>query len=82
MDGKYIITQMIWWNFVQALSGSFRVLYKGFYYSEDDEPHGFQDVPVEFVKSGNGWSWAESEGDNTQYTERIAAHWYWYEAKF
>ena len=44
--------------------------------------HGFQDVPVEFVKSGNGWSWAESEGDNTQYTERIAAHWYWYEAKF
>ena len=28
------------------------------------------------------WSWAESEGDNTQYTERIAAHWYWYEAKF
>ena len=44
--------------------------------------HSFQDVPVEFVKSGNGWSWAESEGDNTQYTERIAAHWYWYEAKF
>lgn len=56
--------------------------YKGFYYSEDDEPHGFQNVPVAFVKSENGWSWAESEGDNIQYTERIAAHWYWYEAKF
>ena len=26
-NGKYIITQMIWWNFVQALSGSFRVLH-------------------------------------------------------
>lgn len=38
--------------------------------------------PVEFVKSENGWSWAESEGDNIQYTERIAAHWYWYEVKF
>ena len=56
--------------------------YKGFYYSEDDEPHGFQNVPVEFVKSETGWSGAESEGDNTQYTERIATHWYWYEAKF
>ena len=52
------------------------------YYYADDEPHGFQNVPVEFVKSENGWSWAESEGDNIQYTERIAAHWYWYEVKF
>ena len=62
---------------VEFCTGSFGLIpsttYKGFYYSEDDEPHGFQDVPVEFVKSGNGWSWAESEGDNTQYTERIAA---------
>ena len=40
--------------------------YKGFYYSEDDEPHGFQNVPVEFVKNENGWSWAESECDNLQ----------------
>jgi type I restriction enzyme M protein len=50
-----------------AESGLFGLIpsttYKGFYYSEDDEPHGFQDVPVEFVKSGNGWSWAESEGE-------------------
>lgn len=73
-------------DMVEFCTGSFGLIpsttYKGFYYSEDDEPHGFQDVPVEFVKSGNGWSWAESEGDNTQYTERIAAHWYWYEAKF
>lgn len=73
-------------DMVEFCTGSFGLVpsttYKGFYYSEDDEPHGFQDVPIEFVKSGNGWSWAESEGDNTQYTERIAAHWYWYEAKF
>ena len=73
-------------DMVEFCTGSFGLIssttYKGFYYSEDDEPHGFQDVPVEFVKSGNGWSWAESEGDNIQYTERIAAHWYWYEVKF
>ena len=73
-------------DMVEFCTGSFGLVpsttYKGFYYSEDDEPHGFQNVPVEFVKSENGWSWAESEGDNTQYTERIAAHWYWYEAKF
>ena len=60
-------------DMVEFCTGSFGLIpsttYKGFYYSEDDEPHGFQDVPVEF-------------GDNTQYTERIAAHWYWYEAKF
>ena len=58
-------------DMVEFCTGSFGLIpsttYKGFYYSEDDEPHGFQDVPVEFVKSGNGWSWAESEGDNAVY---------------
>ena len=42
-------------DMVEFCTGSFGLVpsttYKGFYYSEDDEPHGFQDVPVEFVKS-------------------------------
>lgn len=41
-------------DMVEFCTGSFGLIpsttYKGFYYSEDDEPHGFQDVPVEFVK--------------------------------
>lgn len=41
-------------DMVEFCTGSFGLVpsttYKGFYYSEDDELHGFQDVPVEFVK--------------------------------
>ena len=46
-------------DMVEFCTGSFGLVpsttYKGFYYSEDDEPHGFQNAPVEFVKSENGW---------------------------
>lgn len=56
--------------------------YSGFYYSPEDVPLGFQSTQVDFVESGGGWLWEEPEGDNRQYTEKIADHWYWYEASF
>ena len=56
--------------------------YSGFYYSPEDVPLGFQSAQVDFVESGGCWLWEEPEGDNRQYTEKIADHWYWYEASF
>ena len=57
-------------------------VYEGFYYSPEDKPLGFQGVSVHFVPDGNGWTWSEPSGDNRQYTERIASHWYCYKAVF
>lgn len=56
--------------------------YSGFYYSPEDVPMGFQSAQVDFAEHGGGWLWEEPEGDNRQYTEKIADYWYWYEAKF
>lgn len=73
-------------NMVEFCTSSFGLTpsttYKGFYYSADDLPHGFQNVPVDFHETENGWEWTELVGDNIQYTERITLNWYWYEAKF
>ncbi len=55
--------------------------YSGFYYSPEDVPMGFQSAQVDFAEHGDGWLWEEPEGDNRQYMEKIADHWYWYEAK-
>lgn len=57
-------------------------IYYGFYYTSKDEPVGFQAVPVEFRKDGDGWRWEEQGGDNWQYTRKIAEHWYYYKAGF
>jgi len=57
-------------------------IYYGFYYVSNDEPTGFQAVPVKFEPDGDGWKWRELNGDNWNYTEKIADHWYYYEAGF
>jgi len=56
--------------------------YYGFYYTSNDEPVGFQAAPVKLEVDGDGWKWIESNGDNRYYTEKIADHWYYYEAGF
>ena len=54
--------------------------YKGFYYSENDEPIPFQGVMQKLTADGNGWAWQEPESDNHGYTEKIMDNWYYYEA--
>ena len=56
--------------------------YEGFYYSEDDRPIGFQGTEVDFVRDDTGWSWEEADGDNHERTEKITAHWYWFQMDF
>ncbi len=57
--------------------------YAGFYYTREDQPVGFDGTALNFTKTKNGgWRWEEENGDNYEYTERIAAHWYYYEAGF
>ena len=56
--------------------------YEGFYYSEDDCPIGFQGTEAGFVPYDTGWSWDEEKGDNRERTEKITAHWYWFQMNF
>lgn len=56
--------------------------YAGFYYTSEDQPVGYEGTASNFTKEKNGWRWEEKNGDNYEYTERIAAHWYYYEAGF
>ena len=56
--------------------------YEGFYYSEDDRPIGFQGTKAGFVPDNTGWSWEEEKGDNRKRTEKITAHWYWFQMNF
>lgn len=56
--------------------------YEGFYYSEDDRPIGFQGTEAGFVPDDTGWSWEEEKGDNRERTEKITAHWYWFQMNF
>ena len=56
--------------------------YKGVYYSAADTPLGVQGAELDFTAAENGWRWEEADGDNWQYTERIVAHWFWYEAHY
>ena len=56
--------------------------YEGFYYSADDRPIGFQGTEVDFVRDDTGWSWEEADGDNHERTEKITAHWYWFQMDF
>jgi hypothetical protein len=57
-------------------------IYYGFYYSSNDEPVGFQAVPVKLEPQGDGWKWKQIGGDNVYYTEKIAKNWYYYKAGF
>lgn len=56
--------------------------YWGFYYTPDDAPIGIDGSEVPLSKDGNGWSWQEPDGDNSQYIEKICSNWYWYKASF
>ena len=57
--------------------------YYGFYYSPADIP-----LAVDVTKTSmltpkdDGWGWKEPDGDNIYYTERIMAHWYYYESHY
>ena len=56
--------------------------YAGFYYTSEDQHVGYEGTASNFTKEKNGWRWEEENGDNYEYTERISAHWYYYEAGF
>ena len=56
--------------------------YKGFYYSPDDIPLGYQGADIPLTPSGRGWRWEEADGDNRYFTEQIRAHWFYYEMHF
>ena len=55
--------------------------YKGFYYSPDDIPIGYQGAETEFLQNGSRWEYS-CGGDNTGFTEKICDNWYWFEMKF
>lgn len=55
--------------------------YKGFYYSPDDVPIGYQGVKTELLQNGSRWEYSYG-GDNTGFTEKICDNWYWFEMKF
>jgi len=56
--------------------------YEGFYYSPEDRPIGFEGTDLEFIKDRNGWRYEESDGDNSEYTERVIGKWYWFKMSF
>ncbi len=56
--------------------------YYGVYYSPDDVPVAFQNVPAELTQDGHDyWVW-KAEGDNHGTTSKIQDHWYYFEASF
>ena len=55
--------------------------YYGFYYSPDDVPLAFQNVPVPLTATADGWQW-QGEGDNHGVTRRLSPQWFFFEAHF
>lgn len=72
---------MIEFNVSSAGLGS-EMTYKGFYYSPEDEPLGFQGSDIDYIEDGQGWRWKEVDGDNWEYTEKIIGKWYLFEMHF
>ena len=62
-----------------SYAASLSVPYRGFYYSPEDRPVGFQGANVELVATEGGWSW-QDEGNNRGFTRKILPGWYYYEA--
>lgn len=57
--------------------------YRGYFYSAEGGPVGYQGTEMVFYRCGNGqWYWGEQEGDNWMHAEHIAGNWYWYEMHF
>ena len=55
--------------------------YYGFYYSPDDVPLAFQNVPVPLEETSTGWQW-QAVGDDHGSTRRLSPRWYYFEARF
>lgn len=55
---------------------------KGFYYSKDDVPRGWQGVELTFKKKEKGLLWEQEDGDNWCYVEKICDNWYYFEVSF
>jgi len=56
--------------------------YYGCYYSPDDEPMAFQNVPVVLTQNGHEyWVW-QAEGDNHGATQRIRENWFYFKASY
>lgn len=84
--GRYHVT---YWadggmvEFISEASGlGSNTIYRGFYFSMNDAPLGFQGTNVSYIPNNRGWIWSESNGDNWEYTEKIQDHWYWFEMHF
>ena len=57
--------------------------YRGFFYSEDGNPIGFQGVEMIFYQCGKyNFYWSEAGSDNWMHLEHIIGNWYWYEMHF
>lgn len=72
----------IWDGMVEFNTSAWGKTYRGFYYSPEDIPLGYQNTGMEFSPQGKGWYWEEADGNNTMYTERIMDQWYWFEMHF
>ena len=55
--------------------------YYGFYYSPDDVPLAFQNVPVPLEETSTGWQ-CQAEGDDHGFTYRLSPGWYYFEVHF
>lgn len=55
---------------------------KGFYYSPQNIPLGYNYGEISFNQYEEGWLWEEENGDNTIYTEKIVDYWFWFEARY
>ena len=54
---------------------------RGFYYTADNTPAcGVIWIDEELSQDGQGYSWKESDGDNSYYTEKICDNFFYYEA--
>lgn len=56
--------------------------YYGFYYTKNENLTAIWCCGGAVVPDGKGWSWKESDGDNSYYTEKICDNFYYYEAHF
>jgi hypothetical protein len=54
--------------------------YYGFYYTQDNEPIGWQGEDVSFKKYKNRWIWKDPEDFNRTYiTEKITDNWFYFQ---
>lgn len=57
--------------------------YRGFFYSADGAPVGYQGTDMVFYRCGKDqWYWGEENGDNWMHAVRIIGNWFWYEMHF